>query len=460
VGLTKVSSQALGLRHVCLCSLTLAFIAMLAASGAAPGWALVGSLACVAVVRKSLSPLVLSYIAYVLLSLVIAPRFGDNSVQGVETAEIFAALWIVTASLGGALTRLRKPRSAALRTRPIEQSVTPALAVSVVSLVTTYALLSANSFGVAGQYATGVSGGGYLGLLAAAGPPSAAGALLTLLGRPSAARRALVVSAGLVVLEAVSLATSGFRGAAPLYIIAVLLCSVGVWGPSKNHSVDKRVFASVLVIGFVTGVYVLGVSVRENAIASAGLKGSAALSISNILPTVIQRFDESRYIDSAQEFRNDPAALAAVSFRNQVAAIVPRALFPDKGIVDYGQQVGIAIYGEPTSTRNSSTVTTFGDALINLGLVGAVIFLAVYVFAFDLTDRKLRSVGTLPTLSVRVVIVGAALDLEAPAVLNVIGMVRISLMMVAMQWVVKKIAGRLTPEKQAGTFTSALERRS
>jgi len=440
----QAAPQARSLSHVWICSFTLAVIATLTLYGRSPVLAVAGSLVCAIVVRTSLSPLARSYIVYVLLCLVIAPRFGINAATGVETAEMLAPLWIVAASFGGVLASLRKQSSQSLRSGPFLEPVTPAVIVSLASLVAVYFLQSRDSFGLAGQLATGVSGGGYLGVLAQAGPPSAAGALLSILGRPKAARSALALSAGLVVLQAGALAYSGFRGAAPFYIIAVAICAIGVRGPLMDRPFGKQAFGGVLVASLMIGLFALGVSVREDAALAAGT-GQGSMSRTNFLPTIIQRFDESRALGKAWEYRNDAAARSAVSLGDQVTAIIPRVLYPAKGTVDYGHGVSIAVYGSPTTTRNSNTVTLLGDALINLGLAGGLVLIGAYIFLFDTAFRRLRSAATVTSLSIRVAVLVAALDLESPAVLNIVGTIRISLAVLALQWVVKKIIPSRAP---------------
>jgi hypothetical protein len=428
--------QDRGFAHAWLCALTLTFIAALIVNSYAPTLAVTGSLVCVAVVWRSLSTLVRSYIAYIVLSLVIAPRFSGSIGARIETAEMLGALWIAAASLGGVLASLRKRRSKNFRVRPSLDPVAPALIVSTASLVAVFALRSSNSYGIAGQLATGVSGGGYLGLLAEVGPPMAAGALLSTLGRPEASKGRLVLSAGLVVLTAVSLTFSGFRGAAPSYIIAIMLCAVGVRKPSKNRANWRWVFGVSLVVGFIVGLFALGVASREDALSTAGVSQNK-ISLSNFLPTVIQRFDESTAISKAQEVRNDPNARRAVSILDQGAVIVPRFLYPAKGVVDYGHQVSVVIYGEPDAAHNSSTVTTFGDALINLGFEGAVALLVAYVFIFDTAFRRVGATSSVTSMSIRVAVFVALMDLEAPVMLSLISLVRLCLAIFALEWCVK-----------------------
>lgn len=439
---------------VLLCLAVLSITVVLPESKSASGIALALSLACTVSVRKSLSPLVRSYIVYLILVLVIAPRFSQDRVNIAGATGVLAALWISSACLGGSLAgkgaeRLEAPE----RTMSIEP-VTSALLVSVAGLVSAWVLRSSDSFGVTGQLASGVSGGGYLGLLVQLGPPSAAGALLSTLRRSSATRNALVLSSGSVVLQAVTLAYSGFRGAAPLYLIAIAVCAVGLSGRLRSISIGKRAFAGVVILSFMIGLFTLGASIRRDAQLSAGFGGNGGLTMTNFTSTIIERFDDLSNLNRAQQYRDSDAARSAVSLQDQVAAIIPRAFYSEKPVVDYGRQVSIAIYNEPTTTRNSSTVTTFGDAFINLGSVGAVVLLTAYVFLFDAAFRRWQFFATVRSLSVLVALVLAFLNVEAPAVLSIIGLLRVVLSIIAVQWAIARIfrsrvASGRTPEVPA-----------
>lgn len=424
--------------HIWLLFVGLTFVALTAVIDVSSVFALGASFACAVIVRTSLSPLARAYVAYIVLGLVVAPRFAVIPHIYIDRTQFLASLWILAACLGAVISSRTDRPAPRVPVAASGQRVTPAVLIAIGSLLAGYLLVSRGSFGVAGQYATGISGGGYLGLLVQIGPPSAAGALLSTLARPTRTSGALVVPAALVALQAVALTYSGFRGAAPFYVLAVALCAFRPAASKRTMPVGRRVVVGAVLFCFMGGLLLNGASVRQNDATAAGY-ASAGISVSNALPTVVQRFDESTYLARADESRHDPAAREAVSLRNQLAAIVPRFLYPSKGIVDYGHQVSVAVYGAPASTRNSSTVTTFGDALINVGVAGGVILVAIYVFLFDSVFRRMRSAATVRALSVRVALVMAAVNLEAPAVLNLVGILRVSLAIVVAQWLVARV---------------------
>lgn len=436
VGLNK-SPKTGWLVHLWLLGLALAVVALAAVVGASSMLAVAASLVCAVIIRASLSPLVRAYVAYIVLGLVVAPRFAIIPNVNLDRTQFLASLWILAACLGGVISSRTSRSSVRFRAAPSGERVTPAVFISVLSLLAEYVLVSRGSFGVAGQYATGDSGGGYLGLLVQIGPASAAGALTATLARPTRRTSDLVVPATLVALQAVALTFSGFRGAAPLYVLAVALCSFRPPASKRRMPVGRRMVVGATLFCFVVGLFLHGASVRQGAATAAG-SAAPHISVSNALPIMVQRFDESQFLAQADETRDQPAAREAVSLRNQLTAIVPRFLDPAKPNVDYGQKVSIAVYGAPADTRNSSTVTTFGDAMINAGLPGGLVLVAIYVLLVDAVFWRTRRAATVRSLSVRVALVTASLNLEAPAGLNLIGILRVSIAIVVAQWLVAR----------------------
>lgn len=402
--------------------------------------AIVVALACTVAVRRSLSTLVRSYIAFVALGLLIAPLYSNMGRAVIPETDLLAALWIGAANLGGCLAGMTRNRVHDSRQRSKPDSVVPALIVSTAGLASAYILRSQDSYGITGQLATGISGGGYLGLLAQMGPPSAAGAFLMASRRSQGSTKLmLVLSACSVALQSLTLALSGFRGAGPTYIIVIVICTVDLRQSLRHTSIGKVVLMGTLAMGLVFGLFTVGVSAREDAALSAGLS-SSPLSPSGFVLAAIERFDESNYLRSAVEYQDDESARSAVAIRDQITAVVPRFLYPGKPTVDYGPRVSVAVYGAPVATRSSSTVTTFGDALINCGLAGGAGLVAAYVFILDMAFRKLRNASSVRSLSMLAAVVLAALSLENAAILSLIGLLRILLAITAVQWIMERLA--------------------
>ncbi len=424
--------------HLWLLALGVAIVVLTAVIDASSMLALGAALSCAIISRASLSRLARAYVAYIILGLVVAPRFSTIPNVNMDRTQFLASLWILAVCVGGVVSSRTSRSSPRRRAAVYGQRITPAVFIAILSLVAEFALVAQGSFGIAGQFATGDSGGGYLGLLVQIGPPSAAGALLATLGRPTRTTGDLLVPAALVALQAVALTFSGFRGAAPLYVLAVALCSFRPATSKLRAPLGRRLIVGTTLICFVGALFIHGASVRESTATAAGFT-APQISLSNALPIVAQRFDESTNLTAADESRDLPAAKEAVSLQDQIRAIVPRILYPSKGNIDYGRQVSIAVFGAPANTRNSSTVTGFGDAILNFGLIGGFVLVAIYFFLVDAVFRRMRKAATVRALSVRVALVTAALNLEAPAVLNLVGILRVSLAIVAAHWLMARV---------------------
>lgn len=431
------------LAHLWVIALSVAMVALTAVINVSFSsvLALVLALCCTIIIRASLSRLARAYVAYVILGLVVAPRFAIIQDLNLNRTQFLASLWILAICLGGVVSSRTGRLSARFRTDVYGHRITPAVVIATLSLIAEYTLVVQGSFGVAGQYATGDSGGGYLGLLVQIGPASAAGAFLATLGRAKRTTVELVVASAMVALQAVALTFSGFRGAAPLYILAMVLCYLRPTVVRSRAPMGRHVVVATVLFCFVAALFLRGASVRQSAASAAGVE-APHISLTNALPIVVQRFDESTALAQADQLRGVLAVREAVSLRNQLIAIVPRFIFPSKGNVDYGNRVAIAAFRAPSNTRNSATLTTLGDAIINLGLSGGFAMVAIYVFVVDTVFRRMRRVATVRSLSVRVALVMAALNLEAPVVLNLIGIVRVTITIFVAQWLV---ARALTP---------------
>ena len=188
--------------HCWVLLLGLTVVALTAAINASSVFALGASFACAVIVRASLSPLARAYVAYIVLGLVVAPRFDVIRNIDIDRTQFLASLWILAVCIGAAISSRTSSSTPRVRVAPSGQWVTPAVLIAIFSLLAEYVLVSRGSFGVAGRYATGISGGDHLGLVVQIGPPSAAGALLSTLVRRTRTTVALVVPAALVALQA------------------------------------------------------------------------------------------------------------------------------------------------------------------------------------------------------------------------------------------------------------------
>lgn len=87
------------------------------------------------------------------------------------------------------------------------------------------------------------------------------------------------------------------------------------------------------------------------------------------------------------------------------------------------------------------------DVIINAGLA-SIILLVIYVFRVDSVFRRMRGASMVRSPSVRLALVTAALDLEAPRILNLVGMPRVSIVRGGAQWLVARAVGPLASRRR------------
>jgi hypothetical protein len=295
------------------------------------------------------------------------------------------------------------------------------VAAGLVALQATLALSA--KLGVAAQLTGGLSTPtGVLGILITAAPAVTLMLLVTSLnsGRHTAATVVVVIT------EVVSLALSGFRGSAVLFVIAVFtiaalrLSRLSPWRRPGRVAVGSLALLAVAIVGFIGAANVKSEAATNSGLSSAGTE---LFGLDEALPTIANRLDLRPALQTAVDLRDDPSAADAVSWTFQLQALVPRALWPNKPIIDYGQRVTAEIYGARNS-RSSSTVTTIGDTLINFGAAGVVVAAVLLGALLRVLERLARygrgPVGLALAASVAVFVVGQ----EAPLILSIAGLIR------------------------------------
>ncbi|WP_248840659.1 hypothetical protein [Frankia sp. AgKG'84/4] len=303
-------------------------------------------------------------------------------------------------------------------------------------------LVAAGSLGVSAQYAGGTTGGGYLGLLAAVGPLLAGAALLATSQRhsPSPGLRGLawlefLAHAGLLVL-------TGFRGAAPALCLATLLAAgatagtatapgapaapgVGVGNGQRRDggrvTLARRAGVVAAAVAAIGGLFVAGSSVRAGQAASAGYQSTTPGSLAEV---VIRRLDYRPYLLRALEVKDDPEVRSVVALRDQAGVLVPRLLYPGKPTADQGRRISHAVFDLPADLPTSSTITAFGDGVVNLGLVGAMGLLGVWVLVLDGVFRRVAGAASVSGYALRIALLETAFDTAPPPILQLATAVR------------------------------------
>jgi hypothetical protein len=108
---------------------------------------------------------------------------------------------------------------------------------------------------------------------------------------------------------------------------------------------------------------------------------------------------------------------------HQLEILVPRPLWPDKPIFNYGEQVSSAIYGIPASYKTASTITWLGDLYLNDGPWG---ILVSGIILGSLLRRVLRRAvrGSTLMIVVTVPLVTALFNAESTIILGIAGMLQ------------------------------------
>ena len=284
---------------------------------------------------------------------------------------------------------------------------------------------------------------GLPGILATAGPVVSLMLLITALGSQRRVSGAVLLTA----LEATVLALSGFRGTAVYFIMAIVFAGAltlprsSPWRRSRRLVVVVSILAAVAVAGFIVGANVRNVAATQLDVSS---EGTQLFSLDQALPVVTRRLDEGAPLQAAIQFQDSLSVQEAVSWTFQVEALIPRFLWPDKPVIDYGQRVSVAVYGE--YGRTSSTITTIGDTLVNFKIPGMIIAAILLGFVLRLAERRVRSSVGLASLVLAAALSYAATNQESPLILVVTDVLR-NILVAAVLWAASNAVYRWTAQR-------------
>lgn len=332
------------------------------------------------------------------------------------------------------------------------------LIIAAVGLIVRVALLATGQVGLQAQYSSGSSESGPLALLATTGAAAAAAAFWAIRGGQAPGRWRSLFALSLVLGHAVSLAFSGFRGAGPSYLILVWV----IGGTVRRRATPspwafKRVLAATLLVVLGVGLFVVGAVVREGYAAAAG-KTSAGTTGVPTLEAVIERLDGRSAFEVAYAHRDDSLAQRAVDPRPQLAAAIPRILYPDKPVVDYGSQVAYAFYGLPFSYRTSSTITFLGDLYINIGVAGTFAVAVLLGFGLQRLSQRLMAATTGLSFALVYILSAAVVGTESPVLLNAVETLRQAVFLIVVLAVVRFVAPTLPSKRAPGESLESARR--
>jgi hypothetical protein len=308
------------------------------------------------------------------------------------------------------------------------------------------ALVLGGRVGLQAQLTTGVSTPSGVGALLAGAAPTLTMVLCACAIRT---RRFVAWSLGLVFVETLVLAYSGFRGHAVSYLIglgALLLVVV----PSDNEWRSRRRarWVAVVLAGTVVGAFALGVGARSNIATQLGASsaGTQTFAVSEALDVVTARLALIDPLQMAIDGRDDWALVDAVRWPDQLVGVVPRALWPDKPVLNYGQRISVAIYG-PAYSRTSSTITGLGDSLINFGRAGVAVVALVIGWAVVRLEGFVRRTATRPmTMVLGASLASYAMNQEVPVILGLISTMQTAITTFVL-WIACSSVDRLVRER-------------
>jgi hypothetical protein len=322
------------------------------------------------------------------------------------------------------------------RTIRVSRTWTPArwphfvLATVVVALQA--ALVTSGRLGIGAQFAMGVSTPtGILGILSTVGPVVTLMLLITALGSGQKVAPAVL----LVLAQDGVLSLSGFRGAPVIFLISVFaaaaltLPSDSKWRKPRRAAVAGTGLALACLVAFSAAAVVKDRVAKEM---NASSEGTQLFGWADAPTYVSTRLDLGSPLSQAVELKDDSTVTAAVSWVFQIQALIPRALWPDKPTIDYGQRVSAAAYGQNYG-QSSSTITTIGDTLVNFSILGVGIASVLLGLILSLAERRIRAGVGLPSLVLAAGLSGAVVGQESPLILIAAGLIR-NVVVAALLW--------------------------
>jgi hypothetical protein len=341
---------------------------------------------------------------------------GDRGPELVALVVVWSAGLAVGAGLSGPAPRTESQRV-------WQPPRWPHVAIAVVLIAVQAAQVVGGSSGFRAQLATGMSTpAGPAGIASTAGPVLIGVMLLAALG----SGRRLIVAATLAAAQAGVLALSAFRGAAMVFgVSSIIAAALSLPRASPWRRPQRMVPACLLLVGVALAGFLVAATVRDRTATEMGLSssGTRVIAASDAVPYIAARLDLGQSLTRAIDRKDDPDLAEAASWRFQAQAFVPRSIWPDKPILDYGQRISAAAYGMRQS-RSSSTISMIGDALINVGPGGVALVAVLLGFGVAFAERRIRAGAGVWSLVTAVALSVAVLGQESPLPLTAARLLR------------------------------------
>ena len=338
-------------------------------------------------------------------------------------------LWSAGVTLGGWLVRAKsRDQRTRMVTRRIWRPATWLQFILSCLLLGIHALLVfTGQLGYQAQLTLGQSTPtGTLGTLATATP------IIILLFLVNALGSGLwiVPAVALALGEAIVFSVSGVRGAGVAFFIEVAILAALVlpvdspWRRPRRVVIVGPVLASLVVF-----IFIAAAGVKNTA--SSEFRGSVQDSSLSNLDVILTRLDYGKPLEEAIVNSNNYGVQQAVNWSDQLTAGLPRFLWPEKPVVDYGQKVSVAVYGLKYG-ESSSFITIIGDTFVNLGTLGVAVGSVMLGLLLSALERRVRAGTGLPTFVLAAALAYSIMNSEATLIFFAITLIRTILVSAAL----------------------------
>jgi len=385
------------------------------------------------------------YVAALASAFAVFPSLAGEPLARVAPVISLLAVWLFALGFGAHLATVLRGRSGGQDDeKPTRRNrLAPFVALGSLGLV----LQAVRYLGGADPLTTQLRGEVSIGpeALLRAGAPAALAVAFWLARLTNTSNRWRFPTALGVSAQAGLLLFSGFRGAAPIYLLTIWLTGVANGSARATRSSRRR----TVVVRLVVAVVILGglvqfAAVRRDEIAGRlGMAGSGTRTFSAADPLAFaERYNYARYVNAALDRPPESLTSNPSSATAQLAAFVPRAVWPGKPVIDYGRDVAFEYFDVPRAYRSSETITFLGDLYVMAGPFGVGGVGAGVGALLTLLLTGHRRAPTQVSIALTFLASTTLVNFENPLILNAANAIRVGVTLGALG-----LAARLLPSR-------------